>query len=315
MILPIRIGQDKNGNMVYKDLAEMPHLLVAGATGSGKSVFLNNVMYSLLTGPDKDNTKLVIVDPKQIEFNKFKNLDNLLFPVIKEPKSAIKALNDVIKIMDSRYKTFSKNEVRSITEFNSKNPKSRMDFIVIIIDEMADLMVVAGKEVEKCIQRLAQLSRAAGIHLIAATQRPSVNVVTGSIKANIPTRISFALPSRHDSMTIIDRAGAEELQGKGDMLFVEMGKPPLRLQGILVNDEDIIQTCSKLSSKLSILTVFRAIFNISTVLVCSFVIPLTWVLIVGIKLLTIAIKATKYIIGAMVMILMPFYVVSKKINK
>jgi S-DNA-T family DNA segregation ATPase FtsK/SpoIIIE len=223
----------------------MPHLLVAGSTGSGKSVCMNSIIASILMRYHYDYVKLVLVDPKKVEMSHYNGLPHLLWPVVTDPKKASVALQRIVGIMDERYDVFAETGVKKIEEYNNlveKDPSKgeKMPYIVVIIDELADLMMVASKEVEGSIQRITQLARAAGIHLIVATQRPSTNVITGIIKANIPSRISFAVASFVDSRTILDRGGAEKLLGKGDMLFMPIGvNNPIRIQGCFITDEEV----------------------------------------------------------------------------
>jgi S-DNA-T family DNA segregation ATPase FtsK/SpoIIIE len=224
----------------------MPHLLIAGATGSGKSVCVNSIISTLLLRTTPDEVKLLLIDPKKVEFTLFAKIPHLICPVISDAAEAARALKIVVKMMENRYEVFSKNNVRNITGYNEllvrnpHEPLEPMPWIVVIIDELADLMIVAGKEVEASIQRITQLARAAGIHLIVATQRPSVDVITGIIKSNIPSRIAFAVSSGVDSRTILDHIGAERLLGYGDMLFIPVGEPAsVRIQGVFVSDDEV----------------------------------------------------------------------------
>lgn len=239
-IIPIPLGRNIAGKPVIDDLTKMPHLLIAGATGSGKSVFINTVLTNFLMNYKPDRIKLILVDPKRVELSSYDNLPHLLTPVVTEPKNALAALKWGLSEMNERYKTLSENKSRNIASYNQKNPDNQMPYIIIVIDELADLMMTAGNEIETTICRLAQMARATGIHLIIATQRPSVDVITGLIKANIATRIAFAVASQVDSRTILDTAGAEKLLGKGDMLYIsrETGKPT-RIQGVYVSDQEI----------------------------------------------------------------------------
>ena len=232
------------------DLTKMPHLLVAGSTGSGKSVCINGIIASILMRYKPNEVKLVLVDPKKVELTNYNGIPHLLCPVVSDPKKASLTLQRVVTEMDHRFQIFSDNEVKNITGYNEmieksnkKNPnkiQNKMPYIVVIIDELADLMLVASKEVEDSITRITQLARAAGIHLIVATQRPSTDVITGLIKNNIPSRIAFAVASQIDSRTILDQRGAERLLGKGDMLYFPMGESnPTRIQGCFVNDDEI----------------------------------------------------------------------------
>ena len=243
-------GKDIAGKTIVADIAKMPHLLIAGATGSGKSVCINTIIMSILYKAHPDDVKLIMVDPKVVELSVYKGIPHLLTPVVTDPKKASGALNWAVSEMTMRYKKFAQMNVRDLKGYNAKvakmqmpdgeQPPAKMPQIVIIIDELADLMMVAPGEVEDAICRLAQLARAAGIHLVIATQRPSVNVITGIIKANIPSRIAFSVSSGVDSRTIIDMNGAEKLLGKGDMLFFPSGYPkPVRVQGAFVSDEEV----------------------------------------------------------------------------
>lgn len=244
------LGKDIMGTPKVFDLTKMPHLLVAGSTGSGKSVCINGIIASILMRYKPNEVKLVLVDPKKVELTNYNGIPHLLCPVVSDPKKASLTLQRVVVEMDHRFQIFSDNEVKNISGYNelidkeNKNhpekPAAKMPYIVVIIDELADLMLVASKEVEDSITRITQLARAAGIHLIVATQRPSTDVITGLIKNNIPSRISFAVSSQIDSRTILDQPGAEKLLGKGDMLYFPMGdSAPTRIQGCFVNDEEI----------------------------------------------------------------------------
>ena len=240
--LLVALGKDIFGNPVNICLNKMPHLLVAGQTGSGKSVCMNTIITSLILRTNPEEVKLILVDPKKVEMIQFANMPHLLCPVITDAKKASVALNKVVTEMDNRYNLFAETGVRNIEAYNNyalNNKQKLMPYIVVIIDELADLMMVASKDVEDSIQRITQLARAAGIHLIVATQRPSVNVITGVIKANIPSRISFAVSSQVDSRTILDSVGAEDLLGKGDMLVSVTGAELKRVQGAWVSDEEI----------------------------------------------------------------------------
>ena len=238
--LTVTLGKDIAGETILADLAKMPHLLVAGATGSGKSVCINTLIISLLYKSHPDHVKLLLVDPKVVELSNYKDIPHLLTPVVTESKRAASALKWAVQEMERRYTLFAAAGVRDIAKYNEMNPGERIPWIVIIIDELADLMMVAPVDVEDAICRLAQMARAAGLHLVIATQRPSVDVITGTIKANIPSRISFAVSSQIDSRTILDMAGAEKLLGKGDMLFYPVGaSKPVRVQGAFVSDEEI----------------------------------------------------------------------------
>lgn len=244
------VGKDIGGQVVVTDIAKMPHLLIAGATGSGKSVCINTLIMSIIFKADPEDVKLIMVDPKVVELSVYNGIPHLLLPVVTDPKKASGALNWAVAEMTDRYNKFAQYNVREIKGYNAKvesikdiedeNKPRKMPQIVIIIDELADLMMVAPGEVEDAICRLAQLARAAGIHLVIATQRPSVNVITGLIKANVPSRVAFAVSSGVDSRTIIDMNGAEKLLGKGDMLFYPAGYPkPMRVQGAFVSDSEV----------------------------------------------------------------------------
>ncbi|MGH4119918.1 DNA translocase FtsK [Clostridium sp.] len=242
--LSFSLGKDIGGNCVVSDLTKMPHLLVAGATGSGKSVCINSLIISLLYKYSPEEVKLLLIDPKVVELNMYNGIPHLLIPVVTDPKKSAGALNWAVNEMSRRYKTFADNNVRSIEGYNELVNKgtaeNKLPCIVIIIDELADLMMVCANDVEEYIGRLAQMARAAGMHLVIATQRPSVDVITGVIKANIPSRISFAVSSQIDSRTILDSAGAEKLLGKGDMLFYPVGEAkPIRIQGAFVSQEEV----------------------------------------------------------------------------
>jgi len=242
--LTVALGKDISGTPIYSNLAKMPHLLVAGTTGSGKSVCLNSMILSLLYNASPDEVKILLIDPKQVEFGVYNGLPHLLVPVVSDPRKASGALGWAVTEMLSRYKTLNANGVRDISAYNSlceeREDLTKMSHIVIFIDELADLMTVAPAEVEDAIQRLAQMARAAGMHLVVATQRPSVDVITGVIKANIPSRIALTVKSQVDSRTIIDSAGAEKLMGNGDMLYYPVGIPkPIRVQGCYLSDSEI----------------------------------------------------------------------------
>ncbi len=238
--LRVVLGRDVSGNARIADLAEMPHLLVAGATGSGKSVGINTFLLSLIYQNSPNDLRLILVDPKRVELVPYNGIPHLLTPVINDPEKTISALKWAVGEMTRRYIELSKAKVRNIKEYNATKPPEKMPYIVIVIDELADLMMVAQKEVEGAIMRLAQMARAVGIHLILATQRPSVNVITGVIKANIPTRLSFAVTSGVDSKTILDGVGAEDLLGQGDMLFIPPGESkPVRIQGSFISTDEV----------------------------------------------------------------------------
>lgn len=241
--LLVGLGRTISGEEVQIELNKMPHLLVAGSTGSGKSVCINTLIVSVLLRATPDEVKFVMIDPKKVELNVYNDIPHLLSPVVTNPKKAAVALRKVVQIMDERYELFADAFVRNMEGYNEYARKNKLDelpYIVVIIDELSDLMVVAAKEVEESIMRLAQMARAAGIHMIVATQRPSVDVITGVIKSNIPSRIAFAVSSNMDSRTILDMGGAERLVGKGDMLYLPAGEgKPIRVQGAYVSEEEI----------------------------------------------------------------------------
>ena len=238
--VPVSLGKDIAGNPVVADLTKMPHLLVAGSTGSGKSVCINTFIASILFKQRPEDVKLILVDPKVVELSNYNGIPHLLTPVVTDPKKAASVLRWAVREMDDRYKRFALTKTRDITRYNELHPDEAMPFVVIIIDELADLMMVASNDVEESICRLAQKARACGMHLVLATQRPSVDVLTGLIKANVPSRIAFAVSSQIDSRTILDMAGAEKLIGKGDMLFAPMGaSKPIRVQGAFISDSEI----------------------------------------------------------------------------
>ena len=237
--LPVSLGQDTAGDPVVVDLLDMPHLLIAGATGSGKSVCINTVIVSLLLTNRPDRVRLLMIDPKRVELTPFNGIPHLVTPVIVEPDEVLKALKGLVSEMMRRYRVLEEVGARNIEAYNRKS-KEHMPFLVVVIDELADLMMAAAVDVEQVLVRLAQLGRATGVHLLLATQRPSVNVVTGLIKANIPARIAFAVASQVDSRVVLDGAGAEKLLGKGDMLFLSQESPkPRRVQGALIMDAEI----------------------------------------------------------------------------
>ena len=248
--LAFAVGKDIGGQLVVTDIAKMPHVLIAGATGSGKSVCINTLIMSILYKAHPDDVKMIMIDPKVVELNVYNGIPHLMIPVVTDPKKASAALAWGVAEMTNRYKKFADAGVRDLKGYNQKAesgavddeglPIKKMPQIVIIVDELADLMMVASKEVEESICRLAQLARAAGIHLIIATQRPSVDVITGLIKANMPSRIAFSVSSGIDSRTILDANGAEKLLGKGDMLFFPQGySKPARVQGAFVSDKEV----------------------------------------------------------------------------
>ncbi len=236
--LPIALGKSISGMPIIGDLTIMPHLLIAGTTGSGKSVCINSIIVSLLYKLNPDLCKFILIDPKMLELSAYEGIPHLLCPVITDAKKATTALGWVVKEMNSRYKLMSKEGVRNIDGYNSKH-KLKMPYIVVVVDEMSDLMLVAGKEIENYIQKLSQMARAAGIHIIMGTQRPSVDVITGTIKANFPTRISFQVSSKIDSRTILGEQGAEQLLGKGDMLFMSSANRITRIHGPYVSEQEI----------------------------------------------------------------------------
>ena len=236
--LPIALGKSISGLPIVGDLTSMPHLLIAGTTGSGKSVCINTIILSLLYKHPPDKCKFILIDPKMLELSTYEGIPHLLCPVITEAKKAASVLGWVVKEMESRYRLMTREGVRNIDGYNSKH-KISMPYIVVIVDEMSDLMLVAGKEIENYIQKLSQMARAAGIHIIMATQRPSVDVITGTIKANFPTRISFQVTSKIDSRTILGEQGAEQLLGKGDMLFMSSANRMIRIHAPFVSEEEI----------------------------------------------------------------------------
>ncbi len=236
--LPIALGKDISGLPITGDLYSMPHLLIAGTTGSGKSVCINTIILSLLYRHSPDKCKFILIDPKMLELSTYEGIPHLLCPVITEPKKAASVLGWVVKEMESRYRLMTKEGVRNIDGYNEKHTLS-MPYIVVIVDEMSDLMLVAGKEIENYIQKLSQMARAAGIHIIMATQRPSVDVITGTIKANFPTRISFQVTSKIDSRTILGEQGAEQLLGKGDMLYMSSANKIVRIHAPFVSENEI----------------------------------------------------------------------------
>ena len=238
--VPVCLGKDIAGNPIVADLTKMPHLLVAGSTGSGKSVCINTFIASILFKQRPEDVKLILIDPKVVELSNYNGIPHLLTPVVTDPKKAASVLRWAVREMDDRYKRFAITHTRDISRYNELHPEDTMPFIVIIIDELADLMMMASDDVEKSIIRLGQKARACGMHLVLATQRPSVDVLTGLIKANVPSRIAFAVSSQVDSRTILDMAGAEKLIGKGDMLFYPLGaSKPLRVQGAFISDSEI----------------------------------------------------------------------------
>ena len=238
--IPVGLGKDIAGKPVITDLAKMPHLLVAGTTGSGKSVCVNTLISSILFSRKPEEVKLLLIDPKMVELSIYNGIPHLMTPVVTDMKKAAAVLRWAVREMEARYKAFAASGKRDIKSYNEAHPKAAMPLIVLIIDELADLMMTAPDDIEESISRLAQMARAAGIHMVLATQRPSVNVITGSIKANVPSRISFAVGSQIDSRTILDMAGAEKLLGKGDMLFAPIGaNKPIRVQGAFISDDEV----------------------------------------------------------------------------
>jgi DNA segregation ATPase FtsK/SpoIIIE, S-DNA-T family len=236
--LPIALGKNISGTPVVRDLASMPHLLIAGTTGSGKSVCINTIILSLLYRHTPDKCKFILIDPKMLELSTYEGIPHLLCPVITEAKKAASVLGWVVKEMENRYRLMTKDGVRNIDGYNTKHNLA-MPYIVVVVDEMSDLMLVAGKEIENYIQKLSQMARAAGIHIIMATQRPSVDVITGTIKANFPTRISFQVTSKIDSRTILGEQGAEQLLGKGDMLYMSSANKIVRIHAPFVSESEI----------------------------------------------------------------------------
>ncbi len=246
--LPIALGKNISGLPIIGDLASMPHLLIAGTTGSGKSVCINTIILSLLYRHTPEKCKFILIDPKMLELSTYEGIPHLLCPVITEAKKAASVLGWVVKEMESRYRLMTKEGVRNIDTYNSKH-KLPMPYIVVVVDEMSDLMLVAGKEIENYIQKLSQMARAAGIHIIMATQRPSVDVITGTIKANFPTRISFQVTSKIDSRTILGEQGAEQLLGKGDMLYMSSANRIIRIHAPFVSDNEIEKINNSLRSQ------------------------------------------------------------------
>ncbi len=251
--LPLILGEDTVGNTVMVDLARMPHLLIAGSTGSGKSVALNAMLMSLLCKLNPDELKLILIDPKRLEFAIYTDIAHLLFPIVTDSKRAVPVLRWVVNQMEERYEKMAMSSARNIVEYNERidlQKNERLPFIVVVIDELSDLMITAGKDVENSITRIAQMARAAGIHMIVATQRPSVDVITGLIKVNFPSRISFRVTSRVDSRTILDCIGAEKLLGSGDMLFLDITNAQLeRVHGAYVSDYEIRQVVDHIRSE------------------------------------------------------------------
>ncbi|GAY74056.1 cell division protein FtsK [Lentilactobacillus kosonis] len=248
-LLQVPLGKDVNGKVITADLTKMPHLLIAGSTGSGKSVAINGIITSILLNAKPSQVKLMLIDPKKVELGVYNGIPHLLSPVVSEPKKAARALQKVVTEMENRYELFAKYGQRKISTYNEfavKNNQENevklqpMPYIVVVVDELADLMMTVSNDVEAAIIRLAQMGRAAGIHMILATQRPSVDVITGLIKANVPSRMAFAVSSGIDSRTIIDTNGAEKLLGRGDMLFLPIdSNTPIRIQGAFIPDKDV----------------------------------------------------------------------------
>jgi len=250
--IPITLGKTIAGYPIVGDLVSMPHLLIAGTTGSGKSVCINTLILSVLYKHTPETCKLILIDPKMLELSVYQGIPHLLSPVITEPKKATSALKWTVKEMETRYRKMTEEGVRNISGYNEKmkkDGKKVMPYIIVVVDEMADLMMVSGKQVENYIQRLAQMARAAGVHIIMATQRPSVDVITGTIKANFPTRISFQVTSKIDSRTILGEQGAEQLLGKGDMLFMSSASRMIRIHGPFLSDQEIEKVSTFLRSQ------------------------------------------------------------------
>src|SRR5699024_1519487 len=243
------LGRDISGQVIEGELNKMPHILIAGATGSGKSVCINGIITSILMRAKPSEVKMMMIDPKKVELNVYNGIPHLLTPVVTDPKKASMALKKVVAEMEHRYELFSETGTRNLEAYNKYIQKQNeltdekqplLPYFVVLVDELSDLMMVASKEVEDSITRLAQMARAAGIHLIIATQRPSVDVITGVIKANIPSRIAFSVSSQVDSRTIVDTGGAEKLVGRGDMLYIPVGKSkPIRVQGAFLSDAEV----------------------------------------------------------------------------
>jgi len=246
--LPIALGKSISGAAIIADLTSMPHLLIAGTTGSGKSICINTIISSLLYKHSPDHCKFILIDPKMLELSSYEGIPHLLSPVITDAKKATSALGWTVKEMESRYKLMSSKGVRNIDGYNQKH-KLKMPYIVVVVDEMSDLMLISGKEIENYVQKLSAMARAAGIHIIMATQRPSVDVITGTIKANFPTRISFQVSSKIDSKTVLGEQGAEQLLGKGDMLFMSSANKIFRIHGPYVSESEIEKITSFLRSQ------------------------------------------------------------------
>ena len=238
--LPVAIGTDTLNKNVILELTKMPHLLIAGQTGSGKSVGLQTILMSIIYTKQPNECQLVLVDPKRVEMASYSALPHLRYPIINEPEKAVEIFDELVREMEARYEILAQAKVRNIKGYNEANPDDKMPYIVVVVDEMADLMMSSPKQLEKSIVRLAQLARAVGIHLVLATQKPTVKVITGLIKSNMPSRISFLVASKNDSRVILDRNGAEKLLGRGDMLVLHPGNPePERVHGAWISDKDI----------------------------------------------------------------------------
>ena len=246
--IPVCIGKDISGNIEVIDLSKSPHLLVAGTTGSGKSVFINTLLASILYKFSPEDLRLILIDPKMLELSVYNDIAHLLTPVVTEPKKAIIALKWVCKEMERRYSMMNEEGTRSLEGYNEKS-QEKLPYIVVFIDEMADLMMTAGKEVEHYVQRLAQMARACGIHLVMATQRPSVDIITGSIKANFPSRISFQVASKYDSRTVLGEIGAEQLLGNGDMLMSKNGNNLMRYQSAFISDNEVNKLINQIKKR------------------------------------------------------------------
>ncbi len=246
--LPIALGKSISGSPIIADLTSMPHLLIAGTTGSGKSVCINTIISSLLFKHNPDICKFILIDPKMLELSSYEGIPHLLTPVITDAKKATAALSWTVREMENRYKLMSSEGVRNIDGYNQKH-KIKMPYIIVVVDEMSDLMLISGKEIENCVQKLSAMARAAGIHIIMATQRPSVDVITGTIKANFPTRISFQVSSKIDSKTILGEQGAEQLLGKGDMLFMSSANKIFRIHGPYMSENEIEKVTSFLRAQ------------------------------------------------------------------
>ncbi len=246
--LPIALGKSISGSPIIADLTSMPHLLIAGTTGSGKSICINTIISSLLYKHSPDHLKFILIDPKMLELSSYEGIPHLLSPVITDAKKATSALSWTVREMENRYKLMSSEGVRNIDGYNQKH-KLKMPYIVVVVDEMSDLMLISGKEIENYVQKLSAMARAAGIHIIMATQRPSVDVITGTIKANFPTRISFQVSSKIDSKTVLGEQGAEQLLGKGDMLFMSSANKIFRIHGPYISEGEIEKITSFLRSQ------------------------------------------------------------------